>query len=567
MAVIGIASANSQPNAMQEDLLRWKSVDASLGKPVSSRHSSIQVSDLLKDWSKQTGAKLEAIEGSGAGDPRILVALESLPLSKAMHSLWSLLSNQGGAWYWERRVSNNVVVYRLEQPMLARALPSLIKGDVQSSFESEVNHLLSLAALSPEERKKRIADLEKDNAEPKYLNSKYPEPGWTWDGLRIIRDAVKPNNLASLLRGEKKLRVGVADISSQGKFFVRSMWEKMNGVPGSSDHSGRFQEPQGMTISIANPSIAPVLVLELDHIGGYGYAGGAPLDRSWRSRLYDKWKMPGDLSVSPLENRPFEFTPEERVAYLEKASKPLVVSPNPTDQMRADTASPTFGNRVLELAQRSHTNILVRLSMPKRADYDPGPLTSTTLKQYLNDRMYQRNMVQHKWCDDVLLLRHPAWYLYSADDPPITIARKVRRSTIDKKWTLDLACTIAQSMTDKQLEVLGKDCFTAESIAVMRPILAILAKRANWRRLAESEKGVQVELLGLQPDDELSQRILNVASTNRDVRIRISVDTIPKTKAFQEYCELKLNVFNSKARFLQMQAFLYPDPKTLAEKY
>jgi hypothetical protein len=220
----------------------------------------------------------------------VTVFVTDTRLRDLMSALWSLVSYRGAEWRWSRSGKPGAYRYQLMRPLPAATFAARVLQHSQERFEAEVATLLA-AVNAPPERAAAIAA--RDPAAAKMLRGDRERAA-----LKTFSETFSPETQLRILRGQALLKVPVSDLSPQGRAWVQSVWQQSNQSlpPGQWTHV-----PQYIT-AVAHPlpeNVAPVLVMEIDGIGGYGYAGGRPLQNELDADLDRLWILPWDATDDP----------------------------------------------------------------------------------------------------------------------------------------------------------------------------------------------------------------------------------------------------------------------------
>src|SRR5262249_6762539 len=259
------------------------------------------VGDLLEKLTARTGVSLSAGDGDGAGDVEVTVFVTDTRLRDLMSALWSLVSYHGAEWHWSRSGKPGAYRYQLMRPLPAATFAARVLQHSQARFEAEVATLLA-AVNAPPDRAAAIAA--RDPAAAKVVGAQR-----TPAGLKTCSETFSPETQMRILRGQGLIKVPVSDLSPQGRAWVRSVWPQSNQSipPDQWTHV-----PQYIT-AVAHPlpdNVAPVLVIGIDGIGGYGYAGAWPLQHELDADLDRLWILPRGAPDAPGAGQtPTEVSP------------------------------------------------------------------------------------------------------------------------------------------------------------------------------------------------------------------------------------------------------------------
>lgn len=408
VGILALALISTPPAACAPLTDVQRQADPRLQKKVTIVASHILIGELLEKLSAQSGVSLTVGEKDGTGDAEVLVSLKDVKLADAMDALYSLVSYKQAEWSWEQTGEGKNAVYRLAQPPAAQALAAALKAQVQKEFEAEAKTMLAAVKMTPEERKRRIAELSgKDDASAFLLKDNR-----LCDGLSIFATAVSAELQASVLQGKQRPRVPLSQLSDAGRAFVHAEWVHSAATHNRADGTAELvPEPTFVFFNVSRPpnAISPILWIGMEGQGAYGYVGGTPLDKELRKKLAAYWLLPGDMKEDDAE------------AHQVAAPK---VAPPILDSHHA------FHNGFLQLSDAANVPVIARLFNEEGygTSVNKSPY-GKTVEEFLTPLRDDMGM-PHKWHDGILLLTYNGWFMEEDDQTrvPWAIVKRLRDS-------------------------------------------------------------------------------------------------------------------------------------------
>jgi len=443
---------------------QMREADPRLEQPVTLRTDRVYVGELCALLTERSGIEIGANDRDGASDPRVVAVLNDLPVADAMNAIRSLLSYEGAPYLWERSGSAPAYRYTLATSLRARRLPSEISAKIAAEFEAQCADLARLSRLPPSDLERLAKD------DPKAASmAKLPREAAAW---RMLQDALPPDRLAAVLRGEVTVRLPVADLPPSGRELVKLVWSEGQRFVLTPD-GGRAEAPEPTEISISlyqSPLVsAPTLMIDIGRAGGYSYAGGTSLTRRLADGLLPKWVLHGDTRTSPAEQRALKTAPHE------------------ADPPNATSAA---ARSVHDLARAADVSVIVR--MPSARITIPPPQQGRTLAAYLAALGERHGVIQHKWCAATLLISYLSWYREEADTLPWRVERAVMRSLARAEgMSFHEVVGLAASITERQASCLAEDHPSLRFLR-NRSFYAALAGPSGLAAQALSSRGVQL---------------------------------------------------------------------------
>jgi len=445
LPVLGRAAAGETG----EITARKRAEDPRLERRISLRGDRWYVGELCEHIARLADVSVIAHDRDGAADPRVIAVLDDLTVADAMNALRSLLSYEGAPYIWDRLGDAPGYRYALRRSLKAQRLAGEVAARVQADFEAECAKLLQMCRL-PEDQLKQLA-----KTEPLADNMvRFPRVAAAW---QMLGDALSPEMLAGVLRGEQTLTLPVADLPPSGRRFVDTVWSEGRRFI-LTPEGGRADAPEPDLVQLrrrANPhDPGPGLMIGLPHAGACPYAGGIPLGRRSVREHMPAWILDGDREADPREESPV---------------------PRPTPAPPDPEGGPTLAFRLAQIADSSGIGIVARL--PVNHGLSPGPSPyGHTLARYLSGLGRGHGSIRSKWRGEVLLLVFPSWYRYEANQIGWLREKKLRRSLASPDgMSFHEVVQLAASLTDAQ----------ARSVAMDHPSLRFLQRPGLYAALGQ----------------------------------------------------------------------------------
>ncbi|MCX6361710.1 MAG: hypothetical protein NT029_18040 [Armatimonadetes bacterium] len=426
--------------------------DPRLATRITIRCGRIYLGDLFERASVATGVDVSASTQDGAADIQVLASLRELPLADAMDAAWSLVSYRGYVWRWERSGEAPAYRYRLIRPQAAASLADALEERIQEAFEEQVALLARAGALSPEERN-RLAE-QAGGAGALLRDPRCVEV------TSLFRAICPQGDAAAVLRGSKQLTVPVSKLPEDAQAMVHATFvaAKAKRLTSSGDWEP-VPEPTSVTFRAGAfaPMAAASLYMDIEGIGGHGYAGGMPLEAEWARRMADLWRLPGDAGADAAEVR--ELPPARREGGV-------------------DPREPPTTRRLLELSGAVPDSLLARL--PVSEMHDPGVPVGRPLSEFLQQLAETPPCLRHKWRRGVLLLAYPSWFRQAEErfSPPWTSVKRLREASRSLPSPLPVAelCAAAAAMGPDHLMALAREFPVMSAVSRWRGVFAGLAR-------------------------------------------------------------------------------------------
>ncbi|MBM3496881.1 MAG: hypothetical protein FJX72_21560, partial [Armatimonadetes bacterium] len=262
--------------ATQDDVLRR---DQRLRREVTICAAGVCVAEIANSLAQQTGVPVCADEESGASDVRVLVWASRIEAWRVMQALKSLLSYRQAPWLWESQGNGTGQGYVLRQTRAAQELPHRLADHAQRMFETDVAQASQASRPSAGRRSVRLAD-----PAPLSVNERAE-----W-GLSLFTECLPGDMQQSVLRGEQRPVVRVADLPGWGRRFTEELYTEFGSYTRTRD--GQLQRrpmPEWIRFSAdrLGAKATRSLYIDGDGLGGYAYAGGLPLQAEFARDLRD----------------------------------------------------------------------------------------------------------------------------------------------------------------------------------------------------------------------------------------------------------------------------------------
>jgi len=427
--------------------------DERLARPVTISGARLFVAEVAGELTRQTGVKIEADEGSGAADARVLVAVKDVPAWRVMDALQGLFSYKLALWRWERTEQHPTTGYRFVQTRAAQGLASRLGALAQRAFEDDAAARIEAARLSDEERAGQLND-----PTPMTLQELRP-----W-GARVFAECVPPDLQDAILRGERAYEIPVAGLPRWAQLFVEDTSKTVRfgtQLPDGSRHPVRPSSTIRLWADRIGLDAVPTLWIGLEGIGSRDYFGGPRLERRFREDLQQLWLGAGDARADPkLES---------------------VVLQDPQPGAGPGGQVPFIHRCLMECAARSAVPVIGRL--PYEHATLPGGLPverGVSLGRYIAVLGESYAALRCKWRQGILLVGYHSWFvrdeeLYRA---PWRIVHRLRNAAAARGGMVPPAevARAAAEMSPMQLRALADDWPSASSVLCLQTALACVAR-------------------------------------------------------------------------------------------
>jgi hypothetical protein len=518
--------------------------DPRLNKIVTFMSPRIYVGELLEKLSAQTGVIISASERDGAADEQIAVFLPGVRLGDALDVLWSLLSYKAASYHWERNGEPSNYHYRLVRPSNAQRLPARLSGLSQEIFEQMTAMLMDASTAEPEVRKQIVARMVKEllQGDQALVNGYLDTNDRTWTGLALFKESLSPEKQANVLRDQNAaIQVPVSQLNEQGQRFVHSVWEdshakrKRNGVEEAVPEPGfiRFKISRSL-----KGQVAPILVITIEGIGGYGYAGGTPLEKALRKRIADLWMLTNDSTNNPAASRVVTMSQK-----LEPAEK---------------RPSHAFEFRLAQISEAASVPIMARI--PDGQIDDPGPAFEHSVQDFLSKIKDVPPYCQNKWKNNILLIDYPTWF----QDQPATgtwqLVKQLRLSQQANSGFLPLEdlAVAANRLTPAQLNQLGNEFPVLKNVADLQEIFnaTCLSKQTLTQLTSKSGLALTEEIRASLSTEPYLKTVLEQGNV-RTVRLTEEEhkDQDPPTR------EVTFGFVTTEGKWVPVRGFIYKEIK------
>ncbi len=451
-----------------------KKADPRLDKLVTFSSQKVAVGELLEELSKQTGVKLTNGARDGSADPRLTIALNKIPLFSAMDGLWSELSYRKGEWSWVRSGKSPDFEYTLIRPLAAQRWPAMVGQQIQQDFEQLAEGLFSAAELQGADRRKIIDTVTKDILKsPGKLGDIYMRGDRMFRGLRTMSRVLDSATKAKVLRGQELPTFATSDLPEESKQFVHSVWAEFKGWRRASDGTNQpTPEPEHVRFRTDRipGDIVPVLVIEMDGIGGYGYAGGAPLSDLWEKRFQDLWMLDGDSTKASANVNSLKS----------ETKKDVPGGYHPQEQ------------RLIDLANTKGLSLIARAS-DEAADF--GAFDQLPIETTLTNLRKLRPRLDSKWRGSILLLAAPTWIFEDQQIAPWRLIKECRaeRGAGGKCFAPKDLFNAADKLSQDELLLLYNDYPVFRFVAQFQALFARLSRSPDTYLGLRTERGVPLE--------------------------------------------------------------------------
>jgi hypothetical protein len=457
--------------------------DSRLLKRVSVRMPRAYVGEVLERLGELAGVRITARGKDGAADVQVAVMVQDASVADVMEALWSLVSYRGASFAWDRSMSDGRFTYELYRPLAARGLPERLRHHVQEMFETQVATFLKAAQMEPDARAAFLAA----NSGSSFLDDRRREgllkSNRLWEGLAVLGEALPPDALRRVLRGEDHdVRIPVATLSERGRGFVHSVWAKARQGKRYPDGSETLTpKPDFISVDTRRFTphyVAPDLFIYING-SGYNYAGGRPLDDPARKYVTDLWVLSSDSNTDPREDS-------------EVSSDAIPIG-------RTDVG-PVHRQRLSQLAETGKLCIIERI-LPGESSFpswDPGPPQGKKIGPYLKE-IGETLHLDRKWRRGILLVTASSWFHCDGEDAPWTVVRGLRSAGVseDGFQSLEGVLAFVRQVDHDQARRIEPEITCVRALSVWYPLLRQIGESRPLLGRLKSGPGVPLmELAG-----------------------------------------------------------------------
>ena len=474
---------------------KMRQADVRLNAPVSLSADRMYLGELLENLSAKTHVALSIDENESFSGVPITCDLKQLPLADVMNALWSLLGSQNGRWEWKADLGETATHYTLRPNAAVRNTLERSKKAMQAALEAQADRMVTMAFLSPEERKAAgesfAASVAKENpALARTYFARYDDSEEHWNAVRLFADVLTPDQRRRTLRGEK-IDIPFAALNAEYRQLVLSM---MNRELIGRDYIGLFRPLSEEDLRPAIPGtqrepflgtihfeidrssadyktsslILFISVLGIGSGSGHGLFG-VPASGLF-SRFLGDWIISGDLPTLDVDTHPL----------------PILASFRREDIW---TTTPLLDYNIAQLAATEGVSFMAVL--PVYNDVQMPSALGKTPAQYFAEMGKSGANLMHKWHDGVLLVQHLPWFYGDEGQSPYRIIKHLRARLRSQrgKLTLDDVIEPAVTLNGRQLQRLGEAFPALEQGGGMTPV-CLFYKRYP---ASLSEQGVPVD--------------------------------------------------------------------------
>jgi hypothetical protein len=497
-AVLGLllltALAFGQTAAVEPPIdMKMRQADVRLNMPVSLSADRIYLGELLEMLSAKTHVLLSIDENDSFSGVPITCELKQLPLANVMNSLWSLLGSQNGFWEWKAERGETATYYNLHPTAAVRKTSERSRQAMQAALEFHAERMISMAFLSPEERKAAgesfAASVAKENpALALTYFARYDDNEERWNAIRLFAYILSPDQRLRALRGER-IDIPFNALNEEDHQLALPMMNKASIGRGETLFPVSPMSEENRQIALAQEALLGTIRFETDRSsydykvssliiyisllkkgGGSGQGIFAVPANGLFSHFTEDWILSGDLLILDVDTHPLtvlaQFNREEiwnTVALLDY--------------------------NIAQLAATEGISFMAVLPGGKDLQM-PTPLDKTPA-QYFAEMGKPMSNLMHKWHDGVLLINHRHWFYGDEGQYSYGIVKRLRARMRQQggRLTLDDVVEPAVTLNGRQIQHLGEAFPAFEQGGGMTPF-CLFYKRypASW-----AEQGTPVD--------------------------------------------------------------------------
>lgn len=475
--------------------------DARLGQAVTIQGARLFVAEVLEAISAQTGVAVTADDRSSAGDARLIAWVKGQPAWKTMSALASLFSHKHAPWQWERSGTAPNWKYRFVQTRSAQGLADRLQHEAQQAFEELTESRIAASRRTSAEWTERLADPAPVRIEER--------AGW---GLQVFASVLDPEQQKAVLRRQTRVNVPVDKLPPFGQRLVQDLYHEMK--PYRILPSGERETPPMPTevsfYTWVHNFPTPTLAIEIGYLGGYGYSGGPPLARRFRSYVGDLWVLDGDAASHPE---------------AEGLRVPDGVVSKETSLMD------DLERCCMQLAELSGLPLLARTPRSSGTSTDRSP-ANQVLGEYLA-KLAEAYFAMHKWHEGFLLISYASWFnlLEELHRPPYAVVRRLREAAAgnDGLLTPEAILDACKHLSPEQMQVLDASVNEFRWLIRVRHVFNYVGSDSDLRSKLLAEGRVVltgpvvkslVAALDMRPDDSnegpLVDRVVKLVVTLKE---------------------------------------------------
>lgn len=272
----------------------------------------------------------------------------------------------------------------------------------------------------------------------------------------------------------------------------------------------------------------PALLLGLEGLGEYAWAGGTPLDRASCRHLGSSWMHEGDSAGSAALDRTCRRTDAEPPA-----------------------CEPAAAYRALQMAEWAEANLMLRL--PESGCSINESADSRRVGAYLERLRSSLWSLQWKVRDDIMLVTDHRWLWFDGTELPYRVIRALRATTPGSSEAVDLGQVfpVLATLTDDQVRALDHRFPLARWLHGLLPVADAVGRTPAALRELQSTRGagISTQVACKLTGADASAARGAVASA----RVMIGLDT-REPQARTARCEVKVGA----APWALLAQFRYP---------
>ena len=203
--------------------------DSRLKQKVSISSERIYLKDFLSELSDKTSVSIRCNEEDMASAIPLTVNFEEVPLYQVLDSLWSLTSNQDGAYKWSKYEVKGKSEYLLSEPYSIKNRSLRMHEFALRAYDEYLDELYSMSELTTVQRQKRMKGIKRHiNQKQTAMLDAILGSEQTWDGLKLFKELVPIDKRRDVLYNGDIIRIKVDQTSSKTKQLFLTFWTNLH---------------------------------------------------------------------------------------------------------------------------------------------------------------------------------------------------------------------------------------------------------------------------------------------------------------------------------------------------